>query len=127
MLALPSLKEGWGLVVTEAAAHGVPSVAYRSAGGVTESIIEGESGLLIDGGQEEFTAGLRRVLADEELRAALSRGAAQRANDLSWQGTADSFGSVLAEVIGRAITVGIVDAEPTLSGSLTRDRSDGAP
>ena len=127
VLALPSLKEGWGLVVTEAAAHGVPSVAYRSAGGVTESIIEGESGLLIDGGQEEFTAGLRRVLADEELRAALSRGAAQRANDLSWQGTANSFGSVLAEVTGRAITVGIVDAEPTLSGSLTRERSDGAP
>ena len=119
VLALPSLKEGWGLVVTEAAAHGVPSVAYRSAGGVTESIVEGDSGLLIDGGQDEFTAGLRRVLVDRELRETLSRGASRRAGELSWQGTADSFGSVLAGVVDRKIAVGLVDSEATLAGSAT--------
>ena len=32
LLALPSLKEGWGLVVGEAGMHRTPTVAYRSAG-----------------------------------------------------------------------------------------------
>ena len=38
VMALPSLKEGWGLVVGEAGMHGTPTVAYRSAGGTRESI-----------------------------------------------------------------------------------------
>ena len=29
VMALPSLKEGWGLVVGEAGMHGTPTVAYR--------------------------------------------------------------------------------------------------
>ena len=31
--AMPSLKEGWGLVVVEAGVHGTPTVAFRTAGG----------------------------------------------------------------------------------------------
>ncbi len=37
-MLLPSLKEGWGLVIGEAGAHRVPTVAYASAGGTRESI-----------------------------------------------------------------------------------------
>ena len=48
MHVLPSIKEGWGLSIVEAARVGVPSVAYRSAGGVQESILEGVTGLLAD-------------------------------------------------------------------------------
>lgn len=33
LMAAPSLKEGWGLGVVEAAAHEVPAVGYRHAGG----------------------------------------------------------------------------------------------
>ena len=44
LLALPSLKEGWGLVVGEAGMHGTPTVAYREAGGTQESVVDGESG-----------------------------------------------------------------------------------
>ena len=29
----PSVKEGWGLCVVEAASHGVPTIAYHDAGG----------------------------------------------------------------------------------------------
>ena len=49
LLALPSLKEGWGLVVGEAGMHGTPTVAYRDAGGTQESIVEGISGVLVRG------------------------------------------------------------------------------
>ena len=46
--ALPSVKEGWSLAVVESAAHGTPTVAFRSAGGPTESVLDGETGLLVD-------------------------------------------------------------------------------
>src|SRR6476619_4106 len=36
LMALPSVKEGWGLVVGEAAAHGTPTVAYSAAGGTQD-------------------------------------------------------------------------------------------
>src|SRR5687768_5263331 len=44
----PSVKEGWGLVVSEAGHHEVPTVGYRSAGGLRESVLDGRSGLLVD-------------------------------------------------------------------------------
>ncbi len=46
MHALPSVKEGWGLVVVEAGLHQTPTVAFRAAGGVQESLQDGETGLL---------------------------------------------------------------------------------
>lgn len=42
---MPSRKEGWGLAVTEAAQHGVPTVGYRSSGGLTDSVTDGITGL----------------------------------------------------------------------------------
>lgn len=105
VLALPSLKEGWGLAITEAAAHGVPAVAYRSAGGVVESIVDGSSGLLVAGGEPEFTAALARVLRDPELRQHLSDGARAQAGAFSWRRTVDGFAAVLGEVVGHPIPV----------------------
>ena len=43
---LPSLKEGWGLTIVEAGARGTPSVAFRSAGGVADAMVDGETGVL---------------------------------------------------------------------------------
>jgi len=77
VMVLPSLKEGWGLVVMEAAGYGVPTVAYRSAGGVRESIEDGTTGLLVDDldGLVDAVAGL---LADHDARAAAAARAARR-------------------------------------------------
>ena len=72
MLALPSLKEGWGLVVGEAAAHRVPTLAYRSAGGTTESVTDGVTGLLADD-RDEFELLLRRLIDDADLRTSARR------------------------------------------------------
>jgi glycosyltransferase involved in cell wall biosynthesis len=115
VLAMPSLKEGWGLVITEAAACGVPAVGYRAAGGVAEVIDHEASGLVVDGGQHDFTAALRRVLTDESLRLKLSAGAAHRADSLSWQRTADAFAELLTRVTGRPMRAGTVSAEAHLA------------
>ena len=65
---LPSVKEGWGLSIVEAAQMGVPSVAYAEAGGVRESILDGVTGLLATD-QDDLVDKLRLLLVDAELRA----------------------------------------------------------
>lgn len=94
VLALPSLKEGWGLVVGEAAGHGVPAVAYRSAGGPTESVHDGHSGVLVDTA-EEFTATITALLQDQTARNALSAGATATAGQFTWTATVAAWDRVL--------------------------------
>src|SRR5262249_34586132 len=66
----PSVKEGWGIAVIEAAAHGVPTVAYRDAGGTAESVRDGVTGMLA-GDLAEFVAQVEVLLARADLRAQL--------------------------------------------------------
>jgi glycosyltransferase involved in cell wall biosynthesis len=118
VLAMPSLKEGWGLAVIEAAEHGVPAVGFRSAGGLAESIVHGVTGLLADG-PEEFAAHLERVLTDRALRERLGEAARARCARFGWDRAAASFGAVLdaaeagsarsvdlQRLVGRGLAVG---------------------
>ncbi len=108
VMAMPSLKEGWGLSVIEAAAHGTPSVAFRGAGGLAESIVDGETGLLVDGGQEEFTATMRRLLTRPELRERMHGAARVHATGFTWEATAKAMHCVLEDALegGRAAGYG---------------------
>lgn len=94
VMALPSLKEGWGIVVTEAAQHRVPTVAYRSAGGTTESIDDKDSGVLVDS-PAEFTDALRAVVTDQAWREHLGQGAWTKSQNYTWGRSADAFRGVL--------------------------------
>ena len=103
VLALPSLKEGWGLVVGEAAMWGTPTVAYWSAGGTRESVLDGESGLLVDD-ERGLKEALRSVLVDGELRERLGRGALEHSHRFTWARAQESFATVLHEVMdGRRV------------------------
>jgi glycosyltransferase involved in cell wall biosynthesis len=93
--ALPSLKEGWGLVVGEAALAGTPTVAYRAAGGTQESIEHGYSGLLADS-REDFVDALRRVLAEDDTRRKLAQGAQDVSGRFNWEHTRAAFAAVIA-------------------------------
>lgn len=99
VLATPSVKEGWGLCVIEAAAHGTPSVAYHGAGGVAESILDGRTGLLAQD-EADFTRQLRRLLTDRLLSERLGRHARLHADQFSWSATTTAFESVLHDVTG---------------------------
>jgi glycosyltransferase involved in cell wall biosynthesis len=99
VLAMPSIKEGWGLAVMEAAAQGTPAVGLRSAGGLAESIVDGETGLLADG-PEEFDAQLERVLSEEPLRRSLGEAARLRCGSFTWERTVAAFAAVLDAAVG---------------------------
>ncbi|MGY1605759.1 MULTISPECIES: glycosyltransferase family 4 protein [unclassified Geodermatophilus] len=91
----PSVKEGWGLVVTEAGAHRTPTVGYRSAGGLTESVLDGRTGLLADD-LDGLTAAVERLLDDAPARAAMGAAAARHAAGLDWGSSVRGWGAVLA-------------------------------
>lgn len=96
--ALPSVKEGWGLVVVEAASLGVPTVAFAEAGGVRGSIRDGTTGLLADD-QAEFVAGIRTLLGDSEMRAAMGTAARDHAETFTWTASTDAFATALDRAI----------------------------
>jgi glycosyltransferase involved in cell wall biosynthesis len=94
VMVLPSLKEGWGLVVGEAGRHRTPTVAYRSAGGTRESVVDDYSGMLVDD-YEELVVALRSVLTDANVRAKLSEGAVEVSRRFTWDHAHGSFAIVL--------------------------------
>ena len=96
LMLLPSVKEGWGLAVLEAAVQGTPTVAYRYAGGVTESIVDGETGRLADDEDDLFRI-TRELMLDAGKRNTLGRQAAERAVMFAWSGTTDVVERVLSE------------------------------
>lgn len=98
VLALPSLKEGWGLVVGEAGMHSTPTVAYRSAGGTRESIADGRSGVLVDT-QEEFTEMVGALLRDPAERARLAGGALEMSHEFTWEHAQRSFALVVLSAL----------------------------
>ena len=81
-----SSAEGWCLTVMEAATCGTPSAALR-IGGLPESIVDGETGLLADDGPG-LTAAVRRLVDDGELRERLGAAARERAATFTWERTA---------------------------------------
>lgn len=101
--AVPSLKEGWGLSVVEAGTYGTPSVAFRSAGGLAESVVDGVSGVLVDDLRSWYEE-LRALLVDPQRCAELGGSARRHAARFDWDASAAAFDAVLAEVqaAGRA-------------------------
>ncbi|MCH9733470.1 MAG: glycosyltransferase family 4 protein [Actinomycetia bacterium] len=101
---LPSRKEGWGLAVIEAAQHGVPTIGYRSSGGLSDSIVDGVTGLLVDD-YEGLVDGVDRVLSDGVLREQLGAKAQVRSSEFSWKQSADAMRVVLESVhAGRRVS-----------------------
>lgn len=93
----PSRLEGWGLVVMEAAAHGTPTLGFW-APGTRDSVVDGETGLLVES-EDELVQEWIRLAGDAELRAKLGAAARQRAEEYSWNRSVDLFEGFAREAI----------------------------
>ncbi|MDN5857610.1 MAG: glycosyltransferase family 4 protein [Pseudonocardia sp.] len=106
LLVLPSRVEGYGMVVTEALARGIPVLA-TAVGGVPETLGEhGTPGILVPAGDvDALTAGLIRWLGEPELRQRL-RGAAELRRPAldGWEVTARCLATVVDAVAPRSGT-----------------------
>lgn len=103
--AMPSLKEGWGLVVVEAGVHGTPTVAFREAGGPADSIRHRETGLLVDHatgpGAGEYADSLLTLLTDHDQRERMSRQVRSWVTRFHWHDCVQSWDDLLLREAGR--------------------------
>ncbi len=84
------------MTLLEAMSAGLPIVAFDCPSGLGDLVAEGDNGLLVPA--EDIPAlarAMRRVLADDTLRRALSAGSAARAQRFDVEGVGDRWQSLL--------------------------------
>jgi glycosyltransferase involved in cell wall biosynthesis len=82
IFVLSSTTEGFGIVLVEALACGLPAVSTDCKGGPREILEDGRSGLLVPvGDPEPMAAAILQLIEDEGLYAAMSFRATKRASD----------------------------------------------
>jgi glycosyltransferase involved in cell wall biosynthesis len=97
VVAFPSIRrESFGRVAAEAQACGLPVVASR-VGGIPETLIEGESGILVPPDDvEKWSFALSTLVADAALRVRMgAAGRAQARERFSGPHIAEQFGRIL--------------------------------
>jgi len=90
VLALPSVREGYGMIALEAAAHGVPVVTVNHPRNAARHLVQhGVTGLCVPPTTAEFSAALQAVLEDDGLRDRLGEAARQSAGAVTWDVAVD--------------------------------------
>jgi len=89
--AITSEKEGWGIVVIESNAGGLPVIGY-DVEGIRNSISDNNNGFLIPSGNIEILASkIELLFRNEELRKSMSLKAVEWSKKFTWENTAEIF------------------------------------
>lgn len=95
LVLMPSIREGWGLIVSESNAMGTPVIAYN-VNGLRDSVVHGTNGLLVQSNTPESLAeSALEVLNDRNVLGDLSNKALEHSKKFNWDNTTDY---VLAQI-----------------------------
>jgi glycosyltransferase involved in cell wall biosynthesis len=96
----PSVKEGWGMVITEAAACGTPSIATAVTGQV-DAVKDGKTGLLISQNPtvDELAIAMLKVIEDDTLRETMSANCLDWAAEFNWEKSYQLFKEALKQAV----------------------------
>jgi glycosyltransferase involved in cell wall biosynthesis len=99
LVLVPSMREGWGLIVTESNAMGTPVVAY-DVNGLRDSVIEGRNGILVkDKNPESLSNSALRILTDKTMLRRLSLNALEYSREFNWDKTAHYFSAQIDSIL----------------------------
>jgi glycosyltransferase involved in cell wall biosynthesis len=98
LLMAPSVREGWGLVVTEANALGTPAVGY-AVPGLKDAIRQETTGVLVPPNPDALATACVDLLLDSRRYETLRRGAVRWGEQFTWDLTADRVLGALQDVV----------------------------
>lgn len=107
-LIFPSIREGWGLIVTEAAAVGTPSIVYNSPG-IVDAVDYGKAGYLCeDNTVDNIVKLMKRVVERPNEYEAFREAAYKYSLNFHWDNTGEHFDIFISEKIaGEEFSIGI--------------------
>ncbi|WP_114416415.1 glycosyltransferase family 4 protein [Marinospirillum perlucidum] len=83
LIAVTSVKEGWGLIVTEAASQGTPAVVY-DVSGLRDSVADNKSGLVVSENPVKLSKAILDILHDSATYEEYRNNAWQLSKDLTF-------------------------------------------
>jgi glycosyltransferase involved in cell wall biosynthesis len=96
MLLMTSVREGWGLTTTEAAACGTPSVVY-DAPGLRDAVIDGETGRVVSPSPGALAKAMLQLWNDPSSYRRIAATAAHSARRLSFDATTALFRGAIGQ------------------------------
>jgi glycosyltransferase involved in cell wall biosynthesis len=95
VILIPAVREGWGLIVTEANAMGTPAIGY-DVYGLRDSIRHDETGIIVEEKLPEAMAQQAiSLLRDSDRLFKYSRNALEFSKQFSWDRTVNLFQEVV--------------------------------
>ncbi|OGH43948.1 MAG: hypothetical protein A3J14_02020 [Candidatus Levybacteria bacterium RIFCSPLOWO2_02_FULL_37_18] len=99
ILIHPSIKEGWGLNVIEAASCGTPTVAYDTSG-LRDAIVDGQTGLLVKKRNPiELGRSIYSLLNNQQFYNILSKNALAWSKKFDWKKSAEESLKLIENII----------------------------
>ncbi|MGZ5486676.1 MAG: glycosyltransferase family 4 protein, partial [Nitrososphaeraceae archaeon] len=83
LLVVSGVREGWGMVVTEANSVGIPAIGYNIPG-LRDSIIDGKTGLLCETNPEDMAKKIVEFFKDKILQEKLAKEALEYSHKFTW-------------------------------------------
>lgn len=100
LLALPSSREGFGIVAIEAFACGVPVVTVKSKLNAASELVDEDTGLAVDLDAKELGEAIRILIEDGALREKMSASALDKAQKYDWDKIVKQLKCLYEEVTG---------------------------
>ena len=98
-LVLPSLREGFGMVVMEAFACGLPVITVLHPRNAASEIVDGHTGILVRPDAAELADAIHLLLSDPALRTEKSISALKKAQEYDWNRIVWQLTSVYEEAL----------------------------
>lgn len=98
-LVLPSVKEGWGMTVTESAACGTPSIV-TDVTGLKDSVIKNETGIVVSSNPtvKELSESMEKIITNRNLRSRLSKNSLQFSKKFNWDESCRQFEKIIIHI-----------------------------
>lgn len=98
-LIFPSQREGWGLIITEAAAVGTPSIGYNSQG-IVDALDYGQSGYLCqENNVENIVKHMENIMTDKKAYEEIRDKAYNYSLKFHWNNTGAAFNNFMEKIM----------------------------